>query len=54
MSEVKQEVGVAYPIERELTDRLETVMHEYDERLSTVAVIGILELLKLDAAGVPL
>lgn len=54
MSEVKQEVGVAYPIERELADRLGTVMHEYDERLSAVAVIGILELLKFDVAGVPL
>lgn len=53
MSKIKQEVGVAYPLERELVDRLETVIHEYDGKLSTVSVLGILELLKLYVARVP-
>lgn len=35
-----------FPLEREVTSRLLAVIHEYDERLSLVAAVGILEVIK--------
>ncbi len=35
-----------FPIEAELTGRINELIHEYDGQVSTVSVIGVLELVK--------
>lgn len=50
MSVTELDTGRPYPKESELADRLEKLCHEYDGELSVVAVIGALELVKLEIA----
>ena len=40
-----------YRLESELCNRVDILIHEYDGILSSVAVAGILELMKLDVLG---
>lgn len=37
-----------YAMEAEIDDRIKLLIHEYDGRISLVAVLGILELVKAD------
>lgn len=43
---LKRKKSVDYPHEGELFDRLVSLVYEYDGDISTVAAIGILELVK--------
>jgi len=40
-----------YPIEGELAGRIVDIIHEYDEELSVVAVMGILDVVKLSVVA---
>lgn len=44
------DAGRPFPKESELADRIEKLIHEYDNELSVVAAIGVLELVKLELA----
>jgi len=50
MSVTRLDTGRPFPKESELADRIERLCHEYDDQISVVAVMGILDLIKMELA----
>jgi len=48
MSNVISFNGKPYILESELAGKIEKLVHEYDGKISSVAVVGVLELIKTD------